>query len=253
MKVVLLVAGKGRRLNNITKNSHKSLIKLDEYTLLEHLIENFIFAGLTDFVPVVGHCSEQVLSCLNKKYSKEISVNPVYNSKYNESNNLYSLYMAKDILKNEDFIVCNADVIINREILLGMRNKSPNASLIAIDDFDYPAPIDSPGISMNNNTISDLGRHIPFKIKKGYAIGVYRFNKELSKVFFNEAKKLLDQNMEAGFHDPLQKLFNKHPIYKYSVQGYDWMDIDTFSDIDKARNMHQKIISKYKKINKIIK
>jgi len=246
MKVVFLVAGKGRRLKELTQDNHKALITLDDKSLLHHLIENCIYAGLTDFIPIVGHCSDKILDEFNRKYSKDISVYHVKNEKYNETNNLYSLYCARELLEGEEFILCNADIIIDREIIKGISSMKEH-SVIAIDDFDYDEPVDSPGILMNEDKISDLGRHISFENNTGYAIGVYKFNKELSKEFFKEAKKILDKDINAGFHDPLSNLFDKFDIFKYRTKECLWTDIDTYDDIEKARSIHSKIKQDYNK------
>lgn len=246
MKVVFLIAGKGRRLKEITKDNHKSLIKLDDNSLIHHLIENFVYAGLTNFVAIVGHCSDKVLSEFNKQYSQNIDIEYVENSRYEETNNLYSLYCAKDILEGEEFLLCNADVVLDREIIKDIASMK-DQSVIAIDDFKYSAPVDSPGILMDNYKVSDLGRHIPFEDNMGYAIGVYKFSKELSKEFFNEAKKMLNQNINAGFHDPLPKLFDKFEVLKYRTKDKLWTDIDAYEDIDKARKIHNNIKNKYER------
>ena len=224
MKVVFLIAGKGRRLKEVTKNNHKSLIKLDECSVLHHLIESFIYAGLTEFIPIVGHCSDKVLSEFKKEYSKLIEVDYVKNERFNDTNNLYSLFCARDLLEGEEFILCNGDVIIDREIIKGIASMAEH-SIIAIDDYGYIEPVDSPGVIMKDDKIADLGRHIPFEDNEGYAVGVYKFNKNLSKEFFNEAKKMLDDNIDAGFHDPLTKLFGEFDIFKYQTGEYLWTDI----------------------------
>jgi len=244
MKVVFLLAGKGRRLGDLTNDNHKSLIELDDFSLLHHLIEGCIHAGLTDFVPIVGHCSEKVLSCFNEEYSKKINVTPVVNEDYSTTNNLHSLYCAKSLLEGEDFILCNGDVVIDRKILSGIKEKV-NLSAIAIDDFDFQQPVDSPGVTVEDCKVTDLGRHIPFDKKAGYAIGVYKFNKTLSREFFKEAEKLLIENINAGFHDPLCDLFEEFAIHKHRTEGMLWTDIDTQEDIEKAKNIHEAIIEGY--------
>jgi choline kinase len=246
MKAVFLVAGKGRRLKEITTNNHKALIELDELPLLHHLIENCIYAGITEFVPIVGHCSDDILSYFKNDFSTKIKVDYVKNDKYDETNNLYSLYCARDILEGEEFLLCNADIIIDRDIIKGIVEKK-GISAIAIDDYNYDEAIDSPGIIMNDDKISDLGRHIPFNKNEGYAIGVYKFNKELSKLFFKEAKEMLDDDINTGFHDPLPNLFHTTDIFKHKTNGRLWTDIDTFEDIKKAKEIHIKIKEGYKK------
>lgn len=243
MKVVLLIAGKGRRLNEITTNNHKSLINLDNKPLLHYLIENCIYSNLSDLIPIVGHCSDKVLAYINNVFSEKINIVSIKNEKFNETNNLYSLYCARHLLENEDFILCNGDIVVDKEIIKGISSMSK--SCIAIDDSSYSSSIDSPSVITEKNKILDLGRHIPFENNMGYAIGIYKFNKKLSNMFFKEAEKILSKDVQAGFHDPLMNLFDKTNIYKYSVQGYLWTDIDTFDDIEKARKIHNMIQDKY--------
>jgi len=244
MKIVFLIAGKGRRLKKITENNHKALINLDGKSLLCHLIENCIYAGLTDFVPIIGHCADKIINEFSKEYSKDIKTTYIKNEEYSKTNNLYSLCCAKDILKGKEFVLCNADIVFDREIIKDISSMD-GLSSIAIDDFSYLEPIDSPGISMHNGKVSDLGRHIQFKENMGYAIGIYKFNKELSNAFFDKAEKMLDSDSDAGFHDPLPELFNKFEVYKCKTRQKLWTDIDTLDDIEKAKDIHKKIKEGY--------
>ena len=91
MKVVFLIAGKGRRLKTLTEKNHKSLINLDKNSVLYHLIENFIYAGFKSFIPIVGHCTNKILSEFDKTYSQKIEYQFVENKKFDTTNNLYSL------------------------------------------------------------------------------------------------------------------------------------------------------------------
>ena len=244
MKVVLLLAGVGSRLNKMTINNHKALIKLDDYSLLYHLIENILYAGLENILPIVGHCSEKIITCLNGEFSKPIIVNSIYNQYYRTRNNLYSLYCAREQLEGEEFILCNGDIVFDRDILVKLI-KMEDLSAITIDDNIYSEPMDSPGIKINDGRIIDLGRHIPFSENEGYAIGIYKFNKILSRAFFDTAEDLLNRNMDAGFHDPLIDLFKHHPIYKCSINACLWTDIDDQSDIEKARAINNRVMSQY--------
>lgn len=244
VKIVFLIAGRGRRLNKITEDSHKSLICLDEFTMLHHLIENSIYSGFNEFIPIIGHCSNKIIEEFDKKYSKEIHATFITNNEYSTKNNLHSLYCAKDILQGEEFVLCNGDIVFDREILKNIL-KMEGLSSIAIDDYNYLSPIDSPGIKSSGDIISDLGRHIKFEENSGYAIGIYKFNKELSNAFFESARIMLESNPNAGFHDPLPELFNIFQVHKCRTHEMLWTDIDTFDDIEKAKAIHDKIKVKY--------
>lgn len=238
MKAVILLAGKGRRMNDI-KIKHKSLTMLDENTMLHHLIKNIEKADIKEIIPIVGYHGELVLDEIETAKGKNMIVTPVWNTDYEKTNNLYSIYLTREMLEGEEFLSINGDMIFDYRILLGIVQN--NGSQIAVDDKIYGKPIDSPGILIKGRKIVDLGRHIPFGEQNGYAIGIYKYAEDLSSDFFVEAEKLLEENKNAGFHDPLVKLFPKYCVTAYSIKNYLWTDIDEKKDIEKARKILKKI------------
>jgi len=235
MKVVILLAGQGRRLGELTRNTNKTLIELSGKALIGHLMERFLFCGLTDFVPILGHGGDQILDYLRENF-KDVNITPVFNPQYLKSNNLCSLCCASELLSGEDFLVCIGDIVLNKFIIKGLLEKS-GLSAIAIDDSVGRGIIDSPSITVRGNRIYDLGRHIPSEESGGYAIGLYKFNKELSSVFFSKGEQMLSENINAGFHDPLINLFSDYPVFIHSTNGLAWTDIDTKEDIPYAQSV----------------
>lgn len=238
MKAVILLAGKGRRMNDI-EIKHKSLTMLDENTMLYYLIKNIEKTNIKEIIPIVGYHGELVLDEIEKAKGKNLIVKPVWNTEYEVTNNLYSLYQAREMLEGEDFLSINGDMIFDFHILSEIMRNS--GSQIAVDDKEYTEPIDSPGIIIENGKIIDLGRHIPFIEKNGYAVGVYRYAEDLSSDFFLEAEKMLEENKNAGFHDPLVNLFPTHFIKACSVKDYLWTDIDEEKDVKKAKRILEEI------------
>lgn len=242
MKTVILLAGKGRRMNDM-KIKHKSLTMLDANTMLYHLIKNLEKANIKEIIPIVGYHGEFVLDEIEKAKGEDMTITPVWNKEYEKTNNLYSLYQTREMLDGEDFLSVNGDMIFDYRILLEIMQN--NGSQIAVDDKEYSEPVDSPGIVVKGGKIVDLGRHIPFSKKNGYAVGIYRYAGDLSPDFFAEAEKMLEKNMNAGFHDPLVRLFPRHFITACSVKEYLWTDIDEEKDIEKA----QKILNEIERSN----
>ena len=231
-------------MKKLNADSHKALINLDSHSVLHHIIENFINADIFNFIPIVGHNFKNVLSCFDQTYSKNINVHPIYNKHYSDRNNLYSLYCARKELEGNEFILCNGDMVFDRRIVKNILSMD-KSSAIAIDDSSFKKPIDSPGVILKQNRIMDLGRHIPFDNNDGYAIGIYKFNKDLTSVFFNESEIMLKSNLNAGFHDPLIELFKSNLVNKCSTKEYLWTDIDEDDDVIKARRIHQQIKLNY--------
>ncbi len=246
MKTVLLLAGKGRRLENFTHQKHKAMLKIQGKSILNHLVERLSFWGLREFVPVVGYHGQEIIDYLRKTFSRDLIFEPVFNENYQETNNLFSLWCAREKISDSDFIVCNGDLVLNKYIIKNLL-KGKNLSTIAIDDSPRLSPIDSPGIIVRGGRILDLGRYVSFKKSAGYAIGLYRFNKSLSKVFFPEAEKVIGDNKNAGFHEPLTALFKKHPVFKRSTNGMYWIDVDTKEDLFFAKKLFTEIIKQEKR------
>ena len=92
MKAILLAAGMGTRLRPLTYTTPKSLIVVDGQPLLERQIEHLRAIGIDDIFVVTGYLSE------NFSYLEERGVNLIHNSKYDKYNNIYTMYLVKDLL-----------------------------------------------------------------------------------------------------------------------------------------------------------
>lgn len=248
MQIVLLLAGIGKRLGEITKHKNKSLIELLDKPLIGHLLDRLVSNNQKEVLIIIGYKGKGIVNYIDSNYKGIFDLKIVENKKYREANNMYSVWCAKEYLKGKEFIICNGDIILNKFILKEIV-KSNEKSEIMLDIKNRLSKIDSPGTIIKNNRIYDLGRHISKNDNDGYAIGLYKFNRDLSIAYFNEIDKMLqDDKYNAGFHDPLISLFHKYEIFPASTNGLSWTDIDTKEDIFRAENLLQKIIFEEKNI-----
>lgn len=231
MKAVILLAGKGRRIQETLGGEHKALISILGHPSLEYLIKNIKRAGIKDLVPVVGYRGEEVLSLI-KEVKGELNVFPVWNNNYEKTNNLYSLLQAEPVVRGEEFVLINGDMVFDYHLLTKVVQQE--GASIVVDTVHYSKDIDSPKVFLENGIIHDLGRHIEKKNGYGYAVGIYHFSRELAEQFFRLSLKLVLKNPDMGFHDPLRYLFHDFPIYPCDTENFLWMDIDEKNDIKKA-------------------
>ena len=246
--MVLLLAGIGKRLGEITKHKNKSLIKLLDKPLIGHLLDRIVANNQKKVLIIIGHKGKGIVDYINSNYKGTFDLKIVENNKYREANNMYSVWCAKEYLQGKKFILCNGDVILNKYILKEFV-KSNGKSEIMLDIKNRLSEIDSPGTIIKNNRIYDLGRHISKDDNGGYAIGLYKFNSDLSSAYFNEIEKMLkDYKYNAGFHDPLIPLFRNYEVFPASTNGLSWTDIDTKEDIPRAENLLKEITSEEKNL-----
>lgn len=102
MKAIILAAGLGTRLRPMTKITTKALVKVKEKPLVEYQIEFLKERGIDDIIIVVGYLKEQ-FDYLKEKYGVRL----VFNDKYADYNNFYSLYLVKEDLANSYVIDAN--------------------------------------------------------------------------------------------------------------------------------------------------
>ena len=227
-------------MKKLTSVKHKAFTQLYDKPAIYYLIKSIIESGIDELIIVLGYDSENLKSYLNSVIGKNPFVQFVYNDKYLYSNNLYSVLCAEKFINYSQFIICNGDLVIDGEIICDFVNCFYENSIV-IDDNSKNRVLNSPGIIEKNSKIYDLGRHISTELSGGYAIGLYKIGKNASEEFFLQSNKLITINKDAGFHDPLNYLFSKHPFHTFSTRGREWMDIDCEGDVGLARNMIRRL------------
>lgn len=241
MKTVILLAGKGRRMQVEYEGIHKALLPLNGKPLLFYLINNVKKAGIKEIVPVLGYKGEEVLSHIHR-YAEGLKVYPVWNHTYYETNNLVSLLQAEKMVLGEDFIQINGDMVFDYRIITKLANV--DSAAIAVDITGHAEQLDSPRVLIQNKVIRDLGRHMTIEEASGYAVGLYRFSSTLAGDFFTMSKELVKENPQLGFHEPLRTFFNQYSIFPVLTENMLWMDVDEKADISRAENFLRRMEEK---------
>ncbi|WP_315071653.1 sugar phosphate nucleotidyltransferase [uncultured Clostridium sp.] len=110
MRAILMAAGMGTRLRPLTKNTPKSLIEVNGMSLLERQIINLKEIGIDEIIVLTGYLHEK-FDPIVKKYN----LIKVINDKYDVYNNIYTMYLVRQYLK--DAFVIDADNYITRNFL----------------------------------------------------------------------------------------------------------------------------------------
>ena len=131
MQAVILAAGLGKRLGAATRHSTKCMVELNGRRLVEYALDALIQVGVERIVVVVGHGADEVRAFLGREQAG-IPVHYVTNPIYAETNNVYSLLLARDHLERDDTLLLESDVIFESEILLACAaHPAPNVAVVA--------------------------------------------------------------------------------------------------------------------------
>lgn len=228
---IILAAGVGSRLRPMTTTKPKSLVTTAGKAILQYQIDSYIKAGIKELYIVVGYEGDAI-----KKYCqhiKDIKIHIIDNENYENTNNMYSLYLAKKFAYGKAFILNNADLSIDIRIVEKLVNDSSEDS-IAVDSSLYNE--ESMKVSIDQSGyISDISKNINEQDAFACSIDFYKFSSKSSKVFFDEIERIIEteNNLKDWTEVAMQRLF-KDKRLKFTttdITGLKWVEIDNYQDL----------------------
>jgi len=111
MKAVILAAGIASRLRPLTDNTPKCLLKVGEKNILELSIENLLSNNLREIIIVTGYLENQIRDFMRVRFP-QLNISYIYNKFYSTTNNIYSLWLAKDTVLGDDMLMMDSDIVL---------------------------------------------------------------------------------------------------------------------------------------------
>ncbi len=229
MKAVILAAGVGSRLRPLTNQVPKCMVKVGDVSIIKKQIDNLRENGINDITIIGGYKFDVLAKYINDNYE---GIRLINNTDYNTTNNMYSFYMSKEFVINQDFLLLNGDVYFSSSIIKQLiDDEFPN--LIATDKSMYNE--ESMKVVINNDRIKKIGKQISKEEFSSVSIDVYKIGKKASNKFFEIVKSYVvdSKNINAWTEVALNDLF-KFEKFKESVINGSWVEIDDQNDLEKA-------------------
>lgn len=135
MKAVILAAGQGSRLRPLTDRLPKCLVPMYRRPMIEYQMEYLDRAGFRECVIVVGYLGDMIRRRIGSRFGR-INVKYVTNEVYDRTNNIYSLWLARNEL-NDDVLLLEGDLVYEYGLLQDvLRSRSLNVAVV--DRFRPP-------------------------------------------------------------------------------------------------------------------
>ena len=172
----------GKRLGELTRENTKCMVKVHEQTLIERMIGQLERLALKRIIIVIGYKGEKVRDLLGNKIHNTPIIyisNPIYD----KTNNIYSLYLAKEFLVEDETILLESDLIFADSILPRLVNDpAPNLAVVA----KYESWMDGTVVTLDEeNRISNFiaKKAFQFDRKDSYykTVNIYKFSKDFSR------------------------------------------------------------------------
>ncbi len=237
MKSVILAAGISSRLRPLTDSTPKCLLKIGGKTILERTLDNLLAYNLDDIIIVTGYLEEQIKNFVAKNYP-QLNVTFIFNDKFASTNNIYSLWMTKNIVMNNEMLLMDSDILFDKKIL-ALLSKSKYKNCLALKSDHQLSDEEIKVRLKDDKSIAEISKTVDLKLAAGESIGIEKFSaKFTNKLFDILDRKILDENKvnifyEAAFQDVLDA---GNKIYAVDIGNLKCIELDFAEDIEKANS-----------------
>ena len=236
MKGLILAAGRGTRIQSVHGERPKCLIRFNEDgdTILDQQIENLFSAGVSDIGIVVGYEMKQILDHVRARHHKfQRRIQFFKNARFAETNNIYSLWLARDWLMDHSFVCLNADVVFDGRVLLPALNSHRPITMIVDPEWRD----ETMKVIVNNGRIVRMSKGIPREEFSGTYLGITAFSSAIHSPFFNRVETLIRSgSVNDFFNTAVQQLADEGVHVSPSpTLGLPWAEIDDPVDLQFAR------------------
>lgn len=254
MQAIILAAGMGRRLGEYTKDNTKCMLEVNGVKLIDRALEYLYRSKISRVILVVGYKAQNVIDYVGTDY-KGMKIAYVTNPIYNKTNNIYSLYLAKDYLQEDETILLESDLIYDEDVIIKLVNNSfPNLALVA----KYETWMDGTMVRLNqDNEILNFVSKAAFKYSDiaSYfkTVNIYKLSKDFSTTkyipFLEAYSKAMGNNEYYENVLSVISFLSTHDLKALPLdEGEKWYEIDDKQDLDIAQALfadEEQILQRY--------
>lgn len=242
MQAIILAAGMGKRLKELTQNNTKCMVKVNGVTLIERMLHQIEKQNVSRIVIVIGYEGQKLIdyiSTLGIKTPIEYVNNPIYD----KTNNIYSLSLAKDWLCKEDTLLFESDLIFEDSVLDALIS-DPRDTLALVDK--YESWMDGTCVKLSSDDSIEAfvpGKKFKFNENSQYykTVNIYKFSKHFSETHY--VPFLVAYQAALGENEYYEQVLRvitmlDTPVIKAKrLSGQKWYEIDDIQDLDIAESI----------------
>ena len=254
MQAIILAAGMGRRLGELTKENTKCMVPVNGVRLIDRLLTQLSQLQLNRVIIVVGYQGQKLIDYIGHRYDGRLNIVYAENPIYDKTNNIYSLSMVKDQLQEDDTLLIESDLIFSDRLFsMILENPYPNLALVA----KYESWMDGTMVRLDEdqyivNFISKEAFDYADVDSYFKTVNIYKFSREFLQQqyvpFLDAYTKAVGNNEYYENVLRIISLLNSHNMKALPIGNERWYEIDDKQDLDIAEALFaddQDVLRKY--------
>ena len=234
MKAVILAAGQGTRIRAVHGERPKCLIEVEDKTILDHQIEGLLGAGINEIAIVVGYEKQQIIRHVRKRFGRrKPKIHFIENPAFAITNNIYSLWLAREWVGGDGFVCLNADVICDAQILNSALKTNALVSMIVDPEWRD----ETMKVIISDGRVLRMSKKISKQEFSGTYIGITVFNQAINTRFFAKMQEVIEAGrVNEFFNVAVQELVDEGLRVGFTTTaGSPWAEIDDPLDLTFAQ------------------
>ena len=232
----------GKRLKELTRNNTKCMVEVNGVTLIDRVLHQLDALSLNRIVVVVGyegHKLQEYISTLTVNTPIEYVENPIYD----KTNNIYSLWLAREELAKDDTLLLESDLIFEDSVLRALVD-DPRDTLALVDKYERWMDGTVVKLDDEDRILAFVpGKQFDFREVSQYykTVNLYKFSKHFSNShyipFLDAYSKALGNNEYYEQVLRVIAMLDDPCIRAKRLEGQKWYEIDDVQDLDIASSM----------------
>jgi choline kinase len=235
MKGVILAAGIASRLHPHTLTRPKCLLPIGGGTLLGRTLDNLEAAGVRDIVIVSGYLEDQIRRYVGECFS-HLRVTFVTNEVYASTNNIYSLWLAREEVVRDGMVLLDGDILFDHHILTALM-ESGHPDVLAVKSGSLLGDEEMKVETDASGRIVTLSKRIPASRAIGESIGIEVFSPAVLPGLFEmiERKVIGEAAVHVYYEDAFQDWIDRGgTLHAVDIGDRLAIEIDTIDDFRTA-------------------
>ena len=232
---VILAAGMAKRLRPLTDTMPKCLLKVGGRTLLERTVEAMRQAGISEFVVVTGYRGDMIRDFLSA-YDESLSFTFLHNADYEHNNNIYSLWMAGEVVRGKDFLLMDSDIFCDPAAVVRIAQEPESALAVnrhECGEEEMKVVVDA------DMRITEISKTCRPEDAMGESVGIEKITADYSEALYKELDQMILQEklIDIFYERAFERLIPQgHTFRVVDTSSYYSYEIDTPEDYEHVKN-----------------
>ena len=226
-----------KRLRPLTDERPKCLLTVGSRTLLQRTFDAMIAAGISEFVVVTGYRGEMIRDFLLNTYPSSLTFHFLHNADYEHNNNIYSLWMTRELVRGREFLLLDSDILFDPAIIQRMLQEPGTALALnrhELGEEEIKVIVDS------NNQVVEISKVCAPSEAIGESVGIEKMEADYSVALFAELDRMIEGEglIDIFYERAFERLIPQgHSFHIVDTTDYFSIELDTVDDFNSAREL----------------